>query len=512
MTRSGRRNDDGEELVDVDDVILAATGVSKHYPGVQALDDVGLHVREGTIHCLVGENGSGKSTLTKIIAGVVEPDSGVIRIGGHEFRTLTPRESLDAGVRVIYQDLALYPNLTVTENLTFSGSGSPRSWVRWGQRRASAVEALSSLGVDVDPAVPVEELSIAERQLVAIARAVSADARVVLMDEPTAALTHAEIDQLLDLVRRLRERDLSFVFITHKLREVMDVADDVTVLRNGKVVTVGPIREFTPARIAELMTGSEVGRTGHERLPEPEAPALLHGRGLGVQGAFQDVDIDLHAGRVTGIAGLMGSGRSEIGLALVGLLPLTTGQVRVHGEVASDLARDRRIQYVPEDRLDQGILQDWSIEDNIVLQHLDAIVGPRGFLDDGRKEHLAAEWRERLQIKAPDLHDPIATLSGGNQQRVMLARALAPRPEVLVLNNPTVGVDVGSRAEIHRLVREIAADGTAVLVMSDDLPELLDTCDDILVITRGRITGHYPTHDLDDDRLWRLTLGDEEPA
>lgn len=488
--------------------ILEVRDIWKRYPGVQALAGVDLHVRSGSVHCLVGENGSGKSTLTKVIAGVVTPDRGQVRVGDRAATPATPRDSIDAGVRVIYQDLALFPNLTVAENLAFDGSGDIRRRVSWTRNRRQARDALASVGLDVDPRARVEELPVAERQLVAIARAVSSQGRIILMDEPTAALTHAEIERLLELVRRLRGEGLSFVFISHKLREVMDVADDITVLRNGEVVAADAAETFDVSRITRLMTGSDVDAKEHDDVPVPYTPPVMTARGLTLEGVFRDIDLELHARRIVGIAGLLGSGRTQIGLALVGLVRPTAGQIRLDGEPIRDPLFHPGIQYVPEDRLDQGLLLDWSIEDNLVVHHLDAIVSPRGFLDRGRKRDLADTWRDRLSIKTPDLAAPLTTLSGGNQQRALLAKALAPGPRVLVVNNPTVGVDVGSRADLHRRLRQVAADGTAVLVLSDEIPELLDTCDEILVVREGRIVCRRPRHTLDEDSLWALVAAD----
>ena len=493
-------------------LILEARDVWKRYPGVQALAGVDLRVRAGSVHCLVGENGSGKSTLTKIIAGVVAPDQGEVHIGDRARTPTTPRDSIDAGVRVIYQDLALFPNLSVAENLAFNGSGALHQRMPWSRARDDARTALAEVGLDIDPRTMVEQLPVAERQRVAIARAVSSEGRIVLMDEPTAALTHGEIERLLALVHQLRSRGLSFVFISHKLREVMDVADDITVLRNGEVVAADRADTFDVSRITRLMTGSELEATSHDVVPTPEAPPVMTARGLALDGVFDGVDLDLHAGRVLGIAGLLGSGRTQIGLALVGLVSPSAGEIRLDGEPVRDPLRHAAIQYVPEDRLEQGLLLDWSITDNLVIQHLDAVVGSRGFLDPDRKRELAETWRERLSIKTPDVGAALTTLSGGNQQRVLLARALAPSPRVLVVNNPTVGVDVGSRADLHERLRQVAADGTAVLVLSDEIPELLDTCDEVVVVRDGRITSRHARPDLDDDRLWSLVAGDQDAA
>lgn len=490
---------------------LEARNVSKAYGPVQALSDVDLVVRQGTVHGLVGENGSGKSTLTKIVAGVVRPDRGTVTVLGHELESFDPRVSLQHGVSVIYQDLALFPNLSVAENLTFHGEAPLRSHIRWQPRRRRAGEALNSLGVDVDPRARVGDLSAGERQLVAIARAVSAEGRVILMDEPTAALTQDEIDRLLDTVRTLSEQGLSFVFISHKLREVVDVADDVTVLRNGEVVASDAAEAFDEKRIGVLMTGREVVGRRREADEKADAPVVLATRGLTLSGSFTDIDLELREGRIVGLAGLVGSGRTEIGLAVSGLVHPERGEILYHGERVDDVRSLSTLQYLPEDRLSQGVFAEWSIAENIVVNDLREVTGSGGLVDPKRITEVAEKWQERLAIKAPTVKAPVSSLSGGNQQRVLLARVLAPRPDVLVLNNPTVGVDIGSRAEIHERIRAVADEGTALLVISDEPSELLAVCDEIIVIRSGHVARRVTSGELDEGTLWEM-IAEKEPA
>ena len=491
------------DVVDLDaaDLAVQVDGVTKTFGTVRALDDVSFTVRRGTIHALVGENGSGKSTLTKVIAGAHELDAGTVTLAGELIEDLTPRDALRKGVRVIYQDFALFPNMTVADNIGFDGGVNPAGLVPRRKNAARAREALQTLGLSISPSTVLGSLSTAERQLVAIARAVSADGRIILMDEPTAALTQKEIAAFLGTVRHLAAQGLSFVFISHKLREVVEIADDVTVIRDGKIVESGPATNFDQERISSLMTGGTVSNVRRETPWEVTETPLLTARGLDLGAVFRDVDLDLHAGRVLGLSGLVGCGKIEIGLALAGLIPVDRGRVELEGSVLEDRRSERTIQYVPDDRLTEGLLLDWSIADNIAMNSLDQTAGKGGLQSVTKIGELGEKWKDRLRIKTPTVAAPVSALSGGNQQRVLLSRMLAPSPRVLILNNPTVGVDVGSRAEIHDLVRSVADDGTAVLLISDEPAELMSVCDDIAFVVEGRITARHSTDEIDEEKI-----------
>ena len=476
-------------------------GVTKTFGTVRALDDVSFRLRRGTIHALVGENGSGKSTLTKVIAGAHAPDSGSITLEGDALGAPTPRDALHHGVRVIFQDLALFPNMSVADNIGFDGSRSPVGKVPRRQNTERARSALDELGLSISPSTILGSLSTAERQLVAIARAVSADGRIILMDEPTASLTQKEITVFLATVRRLAAQGKSFVFISHKLREVVEIADDVTIIRDGKVIDSGAAEGFDQERISELMTGGTVSNIRRETAWDATDAPLLSARGLGLGDVFSDIDLDLHAGRVLGLSGLVGCGKIEIGLALAGLVPAQRGQVSLDGAPLQDRRAEAAIQYVPDDRLTEGLLMEWSIADNIAMNALDQIRGRGRLLSTTQLGELATRWKDKLRIKTPSVAAPASALSGGNQQRVLLARLLAPAPRVLILNNPTVGVDVGSRAEIHDLVRSVADDGTAVLLISDEPAELLSVCDDIAFVVDGRIIDHQSANELSEETV-----------
>ncbi|QGF22665.1 ATP-binding cassette domain-containing protein [Raineyella fluvialis] len=344
--------------------------ISKTFGSVKALDAVDLVLRRGTVHALVGENGSGKSTLTKIIAGAYAPDSGSVWIDGVELTHLTPRVAIEHGVRVIYQDLALFPNMTVAENIGFEGGRSVLGRVPRQRARAAAEEALGRLGSRIDPDIRLGDLSTAERQLVAIARAVSSEGDIILMDEPTAALTQDEIDSLLSSVRNLAATGVSFIFISHKLREVVEIADDVSVIRDGALIATGRASDFDTDRISYLMTGSHVVNVRRAHVPEPTGRPVLAARGISLGDTFADVSLDLHVGRVLGLSGLVGCGKTSIGLAIAGLIPVDSGEIRFRGERVDSMRGRPELQYVPDDRLTEGLFLDWSIAENVIPNDL----------------------------------------------------------------------------------------------------------------------------------------------
>ncbi|MGP9539137.1 sugar ABC transporter ATP-binding protein [Brachybacterium sp. AOP43-C2-M15] len=503
---------DDPDAVDPDreDLAVQVDGVTKTFGTVRALDDVDLAVRRGTIHALVGENGSGKSTLTKVIAGAHPPDAGTVSLGGELIEDLTPRDALRQGVRVIYQDFALFPNMTVADNIGFDGGVRPAGLVPRARNAQRTREALDTLGLSISPSTRLGSLSTAERQLVAIARAVSADGRIILMDEPTAALTQKEIDVFLSTVRHLACQGLSFVFISHKLREVVEIADDVSIIRDGRIVAGGRAADFDQERISTLMTGGAVSNVRRDAAWDPSERPLLAARGLRLGSVFADIDLEVHPGRVTGLSGLVGCGKIEIGLALAGLIPIDRGRIELDGTVLRDPRSEPSIQYVPDDRLTEGLMLDWSIADNIAVNSLDQTAGRGGLQSVAKLGDLGRLWRKRLRIKTPTVAAPVSALSGGNQQRVLLSRTLAPGPRVLILNNPTVGVDVGSRAEIHDLVRSVADDGTAVLLISDEPAELMSVCDDIAFVVDGRITQRRAADQIDEDGI--IDINGQEKA
>lgn len=470
--------------------LVAMTGVTKTYAGITALADVDFTIRPGEAVCLAGENGSGKSTLIKLLAGVERPDRGTIALDGVPHAAMTPTEAARAGIAVIFQDFSLFPNLSVAENIAFGAELADRvRLVRVRHVRELAARTLQRVGVSLDLSKPVERLPVAHKQLVAIGRALASDARLIVMDEPTTALTDREVRALLEIIRRLKADGVAVIFVSHKLAEVLEVSERVVVLRNGRVVAEGPASEFDARSLTRHMTGRDLAEAGPAPL-DPAAPMLLEVRGLSKAGAFRDVSFALRAGEVLGISGLLGSGRTALAKALFGLVTPDAGRAALAGQEVPlgdpIRAAEAGIGYVPEDRLTEGLFLTQSILRNIGVGRVEAHSrGP--FLDLARLEGNARDWLARLRVKAPDPELPVRSLSGGNQQRVVLARWLARAPRVLILNGPSVGVDVGSKSEIHGIIADLAAQGLGVIVISDDLPELLATCHRILVMVEGRI-------------------------
>jgi len=473
------------------EALVTLDGVTKTYSGITALDSVGLTIGVGEAVCLAGENGSGKSTLIKILAGVEQPDRGRIVFSGQAQGALNPRISAEAGIKVIFQDFSLFPNLSVAENIAFSAEiGAGARLVRRGHMREIATKTLNRIGVDIPLDAAVETLSVAHKQLVAICRALATEARLIIMDEPTTALTEREVRVLLDIIRRLKADGVAVLFVSHKLAEVLEVCEQVVVLRNGKKVAEGPAQDFDAASLTRHMTGRDVAESPPAPL-RPDAPELMRVEGLHKEGACTDISFTLRAGEVLGVSGLLGSGRTTLAKALFGLVAPDRGKITLEGKPVKlgdpIAAAEAGIGYVPEDRLTEGLFLTQSIVQNIAIGRLDAHSRSAGVLDLAGLVGEARDWLKRLSVKAPNPDAPVRSLSGGNQQRVVLARWMARSPRVLILNGPSVGVDVGSKSEIHGIIADLAAQGLGVIVISDDLPEVLATCHRILVMKAGRI-------------------------
>jgi len=478
---------------------LRLRNISKRFGGVQALDALDFEVLPGEVHCLAGENGCGKSTLIKIITGVHAPEPGAQReYFGQAVGSMTPVEARARGIAVIWQDLALFAQMSVAENIAFDTLvGNGLRPVSRHRLNALAQRTLESLNIDLPLDAPVSTLPIARRQMVAIARALAGDARMIFMDEPTASLTRTETDSLLKLVAELSAGGVSIVFVSHRLAEVLDIATRVTVVRDGRLVGVFPTEGMTPSRLTELMTGQSFDHAVRTRDLQAE-PDVLTVRALSRHGEFRDVGFGIRRGEVLGITGLIGAGRTELAHALFGMSVPDAGQMLLDGKPYAPLSNREAMRYgvayVSEDRLALGLIQPQSIGDNIVLPILPRLSGAAGLLSRSRVASTVARWIQDLAIKIGAPSDPVSTLSGGNQQRVVLAKWLTTEPRLLILDSPTVGVDVGARAGVFEIVQRLADQGLAILLISDEVPEVYFHADRVLHMVDGSIVAqHHPS-------------------
>ncbi|OBZ92259.1 lipase [Pararhizobium polonicum] len=475
--------------------LLSLRNINMTFGGVRALKDVGFDVLPGEVHCLAGENGSGKSTLIKIITGVYRPQDGaVIEFDGQTYSHMSPVTAQNAGIQVIWQDLALFPEMTVAENIAFQTLlGRRPRFVNYSSMRKTAEKALARLGVTLDVDRPLKDYPIAQRQIVAIARALVGEARLVFMDEPTASLTQSETDHLLDIVRTLSASGVAVVFVSHRLAEVLEISSRLTVLRDGALVGVYSTGGMTQSRITELMTGKTFDQT--IRIRDVSAnPVVLEVEGLSLPGQFEGIALTVRRGETLGITGLLGAGRTELALSLFGMLKPRSGTVKLEGKpVRFSSNRDAiaaGVAYLSEDRLSLGLIQPQSIADNLVIASLDRITSG-GLLSDSRKRDLVAQWIADLGVKIGQQGDAISTLSGGNQQRIAIAKWLATDPKLLILDAPTVGVDVGARAGIFEIVAKLADSGLAIILISDEVPEVYFNADRVLHMAQGRVVNQF---------------------
>ncbi len=497
---------------------LQLTDVSKSFGPVVALRSGSLEVQPGSIHALVGENGAGKSTLVKIVAGVHRRDGGEFRLDGNPVDFGSTAESKGAGVAVIYQEPTLFPDLSVTENI-FMGRQ-----IRGRGRRidkaamyAEAERLFGGLGVHIDPRRPALGLSIADQQLIEIAKAISLDAKVLIMDEPTAALSGVEVERLFTVARQLRDEGRALVFISHRFDEVFALCDTVTVMRDGSYVDTRPIAGTTVAEMVNLMVGREVA----DLFPKQETEigeVVLQVEGLESTGVFHDISFSVRRGEIVGLAGLVGAGRSEIARAVFGVDRYESGTVTMKGKPVRAHTPRAAIQagmaFIPEDRRKQGLVTEASVAEN-VAGVIRRGLAKGGLLTRGQENRAVAPWAARLEVKTNALDAPAKTMSGGNQQKVVIAKWLATRPDLLIIDEPTRGIDVGTKAEVHRLLSELAGQGLAILMISSELPEVLGMADRVLVISEGRLTAELTREEATPERVMHAatsSAGSQEMA
>lgn len=476
------------------EVFLEVKNISKSFVGVKALEDVSLTIGKGEIHCLIGENGSGKSTLIKIIGGVYRADSGTITIEGKELHKVRAIESIRSGVQIIYQDLSLFPNLTVAENISINQMlESNQQKVNWKQIRETSKKALEEIGEsDIPLDERVENLSMANKQIIAISRALTQSAKLIIMDEPTSAITKEEVDHLFSIILKLKKRGISILFVSHKLSEVFEISENITILRDGKKVGQYPTSELDNEKLIYIMTGRNLEFSPYiysEKLRQ-EKP-LLEARSMCKINQFSDINFTLQKGEILGITGLIGSGRTEIAQALFGLNRLDSGEIWMNGELTDIRNPEDAINYglalLPEDRLNQGLFDVQSISDNIIVTILKKFLNKIGLLNSVKRQNAGNDWVEKLKIKTPNSLNPVNSLSGGNQQRVVLAKWLATLPKVFILDGPTIGIDIGSKHTIHNIIRKLAEEGMGIIMISDEIQEILDNCNRVILMSKGRI-------------------------
>jgi ribose transport system ATP-binding protein len=511
-------HDDGHDNSQSDDVLLEATGVCKSFPGVRALDGVDIRVRRGRLNALLGENGAGKSTLMNILAGAFPPDAGRIVLQGKPVHFKNTRQAQAAGIAIIFQELNLVPQLSIAENIFIGREPLNRfGLIDYTRMNAEAAALLQELELEAAPTTLISELRVGAQQVVEIGKAISFNARVIIMDEPTSAITEHEIEMLFRQIRRLKQNGVGIVYITHKLDELPGIADDVTVFRDGRLVGTKRFDEVTRAEMIRMMVGRELSDLFLKTSVEPGDKVLrvrnlsLRLRERGGAVSFKDVSFDVRRGEILGIFGLMGAGRSKLLRTIFGLYPHeSTGQIEVDGKPVQlrspQDAIEAGLALAPEDRKGEGIVLDSSVAHNLTLACLSRVERAAGFLSPRRERELVGGYVDRLRVKTPSLEQPVVNLSGGNQQKVVLAKWLATRPKVLLLDEPTRGIDINAKREIYTLIDELAQSGLGVVMVSSELPEILGIADRIVVLCEGRKTAEFSRADATEEKLVTAAL------
>ena len=486
--------------------------VAKHFGGVQALRGVDFQLFPGEVHALLGENGAGKSTLVKILGGIYKPDAGVVKIGGEAIEMRSPTQAQALGIAVVQQEPKLFPDLDVAENVFMGRHPRDRfGRIDWKRMYREVDALLASLDVPLSSHTPVQGLSIAEQQLVEIAKALSIQARVLVLDEPTAALSAHEVEELFTIVKQLRERGVAILFVSHRLEEVFAIADRLTVFRDGTHIITAPVSEMTTEEIIKHMVGRELSNL----FPKSETEigdVVLEVRHLTRPGVFSDVSFQLRKGEILGFAGLVGAGRTEVARVLFGIDQAESGEIWFKGKKVSihspQQAMDYGIAYVPEDRHQQGLVMNFSIATNVTLSILDK-VSRLGLIDPRQERKIASDYSSQLRVRSAGVEQQVSALSGGNQQKVVLSKWLATNPSILILDEPTRGIDVGAKAEVHRIISDLAASGLAIILISSELPEVLAMSDRVIVLHEGRVTGMFERAEATQEKVMFAATGQE---
>ncbi|MFY9984904.1 MAG: sugar ABC transporter ATP-binding protein [Chthoniobacterales bacterium] len=486
---------------------LSVSKITKYFPGVRALDDVSVDFEKGTVHALMGENGAGKSTLGKIIAGIYTADLGTIHIEGEEVRPTDPLTAQKLGIAIVHQELAFCPNLSVAENLQLGTMPTSRGFVRRDRLRERARELMHEIGVDMDVTTPVAQLTTGQEQMVQIAAAVGVNARIIIFDEPTSSLSVHESEQLFSLMRRLKARGATLIYVSHRMEEIFQLADTVTVLRDGQHVATEPVTNLSREKLIRQMVGRDVLAHRPNHLDLAPGEEILRIEHLSSIGQFENVGFSVRRNEIVGMAGLVGAGRTAVAKAIFGLDKRATGQVFIKGNPVAlgnvNRSMKNRIGYLPEDRKKEGLVLSLNISDNVSLPHIDTF-SRFGFVDHRRELQEVERLTKRLRVKAPSIDSITAGLSGGNQQKVAIAKWLARSCDLLIVDEPTRGVDVGAKAEIYQLLDEVTCQGLAVLMISSELPELLSLSRRIIVMREGYVTGELAHEQFSQENVLNL--------
>ncbi len=492
-----------------DKIILKIEGITKEFPGVRALDQVSFEIRRGCVHALIGENGAGKSTLIKILAGIYIPDQGKLIMDGEEKHFRTPNDAKLAGISVVHQEIKLAETLTVAENIFLGHLPRTRlGLINWQEMYRVAREMIENLGMDIPVDMPVEKLTVAKKQIVEICKAINLDSKILIMDEPSATLTEKELNILFQIVRKLRSNGYTIIYISHRLDEIFDLADTVTVLRDGKHIRTMPITEVTREDLINMMVGREMGNEYPKEII-PIGEPILEVSHLCTKGFLKDISFSVRKGEVLGISGLVGAGRTELARAILGIDRIESGKITYKGqEVCWNTFRkaiDSGMGLVPEDRKIQGLVQIFSVKENICMVAADKVM-ERGMVNNRKKEQYGREYVDMLGIITPDTETEVQYLSGGNQQKVVIAKWLMQDSELLFLDEPTRGIDVGAKVEIYKLINELVGKGKTIIMISSEMPELLGMCDHIIVMHEGRKMGELSREEASQEKIMAMCV------
>ncbi|MDA3955911.1 sugar ABC transporter ATP-binding protein [Oceanispirochaeta sp.] len=499
--------------------ILEARGIEKDFPGVRALDGVDLQIREGEVHALVGENGAGKSTLMLVLSGIYQPDGGVIYLEGEKIHFSSPHDANHKGISIVFQELSLIQGLSIAENIFANRQPVGKmNMIDWDALHTQTKELLALFDLqDLNPATPVRELSVANQQVIEIIKAISFNPRVLILDEPTSSLTEHEVTQLFENIRKLKKKGLSFIYISHHLSEIFEIADRVSILRDGQYVCSAEVSEIDEDFLVNNMVGRTISNMyGQRKEDQIIGTELLKVENLSRKGFFENISFSIKAGEIVGMAGLVGAGRTEVGRSIFGAEVPESGQVSLDGRILNIKnpkdAIHYGVGYLSEDRKTQGLILDFSITQNLVANHLEDFTSPSGFLNEAHIQKFAAESKDEFGIMTPSLDQKLAKLSGGNQQKVLVGAWMGIKPRLLIVDEPTRGVDVGAKSEIYNLLRNLADRGVGILMISSDLPEILGMSDRILVMQSGKLVGTVQGDQATEESIMTLAAGTVEGA